>query len=517
MHLHLSGSVLLCTSEEYNEVTQEVKNMISEGLSNLNEVAPGVYFRMGNMERGQCNGGYIVCDDYVIAIDAPTPEASAEMLDEARKLSDKPLRFLILTHNHWDHDGGIDVFIEEGVTVLCNEKIRRRYIGEDKSGSYIGVADWLTLSNNGRAIELFTCGTVHSATDMFTFLPEEGVIFTGDSVVNSHSPWMGECDIQNWIDILKALDKLEAKTVCVGHGPLAGHEVFGKLAGYFTALRDEVGYQVCMGRTLEATQEQVNVPARAEWLVEDGAFKGHVEAVYTQLTAELPELQSGLMPRALVLIGDSYHPPAYIPPSLEPVFEKIGMPARFIYDVTKLSARNLEGIRLLVILRDGVNVPEPGGDQILWPTEEQEEAIAEFVSNGGGFLALHNCTALKRSDISDDGRTTYRDVLGASYNGHGPGDERFEVKVVNHDHPVTRGVNDYIAVDERHTPIIHTDDLTILLEAVNGDQKSVSGYVREYGKGRICHLANGHNLEVLTNPEMQKLMINGALWCCGLK
>jgi len=496
--------------------------MVSESLSkvastksqsSLSEVAPGVYFRLGDMSRGQCNGGYIICNNYIIAIEAPNPEASGEMFDEVKKLSDKPVRFLIITHGHWDHDEGIDVFTEKGVTVLCNEKLRRRYIENNMRGDYIGIPDRLALSDNGRTIELFTSGTVHSSTDVFTFLTEEGVIFTGDSVVNKHSPWMGECDIQNWIDTLATLDKLEIKTVCVGHGPIAGREVFGKLASYLTDLRDEVGYQISQGRTLETTLRRVNVPGREEWLVDENVFSDHIKSIYTQLTAELPELHPGLTPRALVLIGDHYHPPAYIPPSLQPVFQKIGMPARFIYDVTQLNARNLKGMRLLVILRDGMNWPESDDDRVFWMTAEQEKAIAEFVGNGGGFLSLHNSTALK----GDDKPSPYLDVLGSTYNGHGPGDEEFDVRVVNPDHPVTRGVKDYFAIDERHTPIIHADDITLLLEAVSGDETSVNGYVRNYGKGRVCHLASGHNLEVLTNPEMQKLMTNAALWCCGLE
>jgi len=487
--------------------------MVSERLSNLSEVTPGVYFRLGDMERGQCNGGYIICDDYVVAIDAPNPEASAEMFDEAKELSDKPVRFLIITHGHWDHDGGLGAFTEKGVTVVCNENLRSRYVEDKKSGNYIGVSNCLALTDNGKTIEFLTTGTVHSNTDLFTVLPNEGVIFTGDSVVNEHSPWMGECDLQNWIDTLTALGKLEIKTVCVGHGPLAGRGVFGNLANYLTNLRDEVGYQVVQGRTLEKTLQQVDILARKEWLVDDNAFSDHIKSVYTQLTAELPELQPSLIPRALVLIGDHYHPPAYIPPSLEPVFQKIGMPAQFIYDVRQLNARNLKGIRLLVILRDGMNWPESDDDRIFWMTEEQEKAIAEFVGNGGGFLSLHNSTALKW----DDKPSPYLDVLGSTYNGHGPGDEEFDVKVVNSDHPVTRGVKDYFAIDERHTPIIHADDITLLLEAVSGDETSVNGYVRTYGKGRVCHLANGHNLEVLTNPEMQKLMANAALWCCKIE
>ena len=63
--------------------------MVSENLSNLKEITPGVYFRAGDMTRGQCNGGFIVCDDYVMAIDAPTPEGVAEMFGEAKERSEE--------------------------------------------------------------------------------------------------------------------------------------------------------------------------------------------------------------------------------------------------------------------------------------------------------------------------------------------------------------------------------------------------------------------------------------------
>ncbi|MBD3183226.1 MBL fold metallo-hydrolase, partial [Candidatus Poribacteria bacterium] len=426
----------------------------------------------------------------------------------------KPLLFVVITHGHWDHDGGLDALAENGIIVLCNEKLRKRYEESEKKGSFIGIKDNLMLNNNKRVINFFTSGTVHSDNDLFTFLPDEKVIFTGDAVVNAHSPWMGESDVQNWIKTLRMLAGMEVDTVCVGHGPLAGHEVFAQLSRYLTALRDEVGYRVSQGRSLKATLDQVNIPLRKEWLVDDNAFSDHIKSVYSQLTSEVPPSDTSLMPKALVLIGDNYHPPHYIPPSLEPVFQRIGMPVKFFYDVSKLNAKSLEGIKLFVILRDGMIWPEPDGKQVFWMTEEQEKAIAEFVKNGGGLLALHNSTALK---CLDEKACIYRDMLGCSYNGHGPGDEKFDVKVVNKDHPVTRGVEDYVAVDERHTPIMHTDDATILLEAVSDNEKSVNGFVRNYGKGRICHLANGHNLEVLQNPNMQKLMTNAALWCCGME
>ena len=127
-------------------VSEHLSNHRSRGHGNfLSEVATGVYFRPGDMSRGQSNGGYIVCDDYVVAIEAPSPEASAEMLEEVKKLFDKPIKFLIITHGHWDHDNGVAAFAEKGVTVICSEDLRRRYVENGKVGSYIGITDRLTL------------------------------------------------------------------------------------------------------------------------------------------------------------------------------------------------------------------------------------------------------------------------------------------------------------------------------------------------------------------------------------
>jgi len=488
--------------------------MSKESLSNITEVASGVYFRLGDIGRGQSNGGYIVCDDYVVAIEAPSVESTPEMFDEVKKFTDKPIKFVIITHGHWDHELGVDGFTKEGVTILCHEELRKRYAGEGKSGMFVGVTDRIGLNNGGRTIELFTSGTNHSATDLFTYLPDEGIIYTGDSVVSMPGTmYLGQSDIWNWIKTLKTLGDMNPKYVCTGHGPVSGSEILGKMSKHLTSLRDEIGYQISQGRSFEKTLECIDIPTKSEWSPEEDQFKEHVKAIYDQLTSDPPPVKDGITPHALILMGDHYHPPFYIPPSLEPVFEKIGMPVSFIYDVTKLNAENLKGVRLLVILRDGMIWPEDDKDMEFWMTEEQEKAVADFVANGGGFLPLHNSTALRRLD---EKQSIYRDTLGSSYNGHGPGDEKFDVKVINKDHPVTKGVKDYVAVDERHTPIIHADDITFLTEAVNGDQKSVNGYTRFYGKGRICHLANGHNLEVMTNPEMQKLMYNGVLWCLGL-
>jgi len=479
----------------------------------VSEVAPGVYFRFGDIERGQANGGYIVCKDFVVAVEAPNAEAAAEMLAEVEELTDKPVRYLIITHGHWDHDGGVDVFARAGVTVIVHEELRRRYVQQEKEGVFVGVSNRLALSEGARAIEVFTLGRAHSPTDIFIYLPHEGVIYTGDAVVNTTAAWFGDSNVENWIRACRTLSELKVTTVCPGHGRSGGPGLITAFLDYLVKLRDETAYQLSQGRSLELTLQKVRVPGQERFCGE-GAFADHVKATYAQLTADPVVKGLPAVPRALVLIGDHYHPPGYIRPPLESVFDRLGMPATFIYDVTKLTAENLEGASLLVVLRDGMIWPNGDAEPEWWLSAKQVDALERFVRGGGGYLALHNATALQRLGPE---ATRYRDLLGSSYNGHGAADEKFTVRVVGAGHPVTRGVRDFEAVDERHRPVMHADDAKILLEAVSGGQKSVSGYAREFGRGRVCHLANGHNREILENPQVQKLLENAVLWCCGLE
>jgi NAD(P)-dependent dehydrogenase (short-subunit alcohol dehydrogenase family) len=75
-----------------------------------------------------------------------------------------------------------------------------------------------------------------------------------------------------------------------------------------------------------------------------------------------------------------------------------------------------------------------------WITAEQGKAVKAFVTNCGGVLFYHNVTYISPHD--DD----FRDVLGAVTEQHPPL-RPFKVKVVNREHPITRGVNDFLVTD----------------------------------------------------------------------
>jgi hypothetical protein len=244
---------------------------------------------------------------------------------------------------------------------------------------------------------------------------------------------------------------------------------------------------------------------------------------------------------AFALIGDRYHNSDYIRTGLGRTIDReMGVSIDFCDEVKMLDAEALEGYKLLIILRDGMlwpdgyadessnagyvatgrpplvsdpPVPKTEARQQFWITADQGKAVKQFVDRGGAALLMHNVTYISPSNAD------FRDVLGAVTEGHPP-IRKFKVRVVNHDHPITRGVHDFVVTDEQHFMKYEKDPKYLLLESENEDgatyknlgTKSAAGWAYDYGKGRVCYLAPGHMLTNLWNPEYVKLQKNAVRW-----
>ena len=238
-------------------------------------------------------------------------------------------------------------------------------------------------------------------------------------------------------------------------------------------------------------------------------------------------------PRVLALVGDRYHNADYIRTALNRLFLELNLSIVFTINFSDIEAAYLEGYQVLVIFRDGLDWPKgyqgpdaypyssnlenpedwPKPESHGWITEEQGKAVKEFVQAGGGLYAYHNS-----SNISLFSKN-FREVMGGAYIGHPPL-RPFKVKVVNHNHPITQGVQDFMVNDEQHYVAYDKDPHDILLRSENIDglgyqtygATAISAWAYDYGKGRVVFTAVGHTLHALWQPEYYKLQKNAVRW-----
>ena len=246
---------------------------------------------------------------------------------------------------------------------------------------------------------------------------------------------------------------------------------------------------------------------------------------------------------AFALIGDRYHNSDYIRIGLSrTVAKELDVTIDFTDETSLLNAETLDGYKVLIVLRDGMIWPEGyGGDESsnaawvatgrpklvfdpptpsggrarsqFWMKPEQGKAVRQFVEAGVSALFLHNTTHVGLSDPD------FRHVLGAAYTGHPP-IRTFKVKVTNPDHPITKGVKDFVITDEQHYMTYDKDPKFLFLETVNEEgltyqtygATAPGGWSYDYGKGRVAHLSPGHMLSDLWNPEYIKLQQNAVRW-----
>lgn len=245
---------------------------------------------------------------------------------------------------------------------------------------------------------------------------------------------------------------------------------------------------------------------------------------------------------AFALIGDRYHNSDYARIGLtRTIAKQMDVSIDFTDETSLLNADTLDGYKVLIVLRDGMIWPDGyGGDEStnaawvatgrpklvsdpplpqsrarsqFWMKPGQGKAVRQFVEAGGSALFLHNTTHVGLSDPD------FRHVLGAAYTGHPP-IRTFKVKVTDPDHPITKGVKDFVVTDEQHYMTYDKDPKFLFLQTVNEEgltyrsygATAPGGWSYDYGKGRVCYMSPGHMLSDLWNPEYIKLQQNAVRW-----
>ncbi len=140
---------------------------------------------------------------------------------------------------------------------------------------------------------------------------------------------------------------------------------------------------------------------------------------------------------------------------------------------------------------------------------EREKGLLDFITNGGGFVGIHSATDSFR------GSRPYIEMIGGEFLTHPPQHE-FKVFIKDRNHYLTTRMPDFSLYDEMyHLQSYDPNKVKLLAYTIWQGKEIPMVYIREYGKGRIAYLANGHSLQVWNHPEFQKLLIRSIAWTTG--
>jgi len=207
------------------------------------QIAPNVYVFEGstdhfNLKNGGniVNTGFIIGTDGVIVIDTgPSLRYGTEMRAAIKATTDKPIKSVIITHDHPDHYLGNQAFKDIPILALPETiAIIKRDGDEVAEGMYRMVGDWMRgteviaptkatkagqITLAGRTLTLMALKG-HTDGDLVVFDQQSGVVFAGDLTFQNRTPTFPSATIPNWLKSLASLKEVAFKQMVPGHGPV---------------------------------------------------------------------------------------------------------------------------------------------------------------------------------------------------------------------------------------------------------------------------------------------------------
>ena len=190
---------------------------------------------------GDPNSGVIVGDDSVMVIDATaTPVMAQDLIGRIRKITDKPIKYVTLSHYHAVRVLGASAYKAEQI-IACRptyELIVERG-QEDWQSEYerfprlfqnadsVPGLTWptmvfekqMTVYMGKLEVQLIQIGPGHTRGDTIAWLPGEGTLFSGDLVEYNAGIYTGDAQLEEWPDTLDKLRALKPKALVPGRGP----------------------------------------------------------------------------------------------------------------------------------------------------------------------------------------------------------------------------------------------------------------------------------------------------------
>ncbi len=300
MRLHIFASfAVLCAAPHLTAQAQPVTQtypVVQGSAYKFERIDDGIYYATVTRPGLGSNNVVVINDTDVLIVDTGTsPAAARAFVDDIKKFTDKPIRYVVNTHWHYDHTAGNQIFgpevqiiatdylyqmlattdvlhrepfVTSQVTTLSAriDALTRQIVAEGnvqqkaalqkdladaerlaQNNSEIKVtppnihyATKMVLNRGGREIDLLFLGRGHTGGDTVVYLPKERIVCTGD-LMESRLAYMGDAFFSEWITTLEELKKLDFAVDLPGHGvPFTNKNLITAYQAYLADLINQV-------------------------------------------------------------------------------------------------------------------------------------------------------------------------------------------------------------------------------------------------------------------------------------
>jgi cyclase len=206
------------------------------------QAAPDLYFLH---DQTSSNSAFLVTDEGVLVVDTRQhPRDGQDLLDRIRRITDKPIKWVVNTHFHGDHTYGNSVFKTAGAIIVAHDDTARimqqvnakEYARRQpffKSRNYdprevqlilpdVTFDKAINLHLGGRDIRLAYFGPGQNPGDTFVFFPYAKAVFTPGAFARRSMPNMAFTpSVESWIELLNQVAAMDLQTVMPPHGDIA--------------------------------------------------------------------------------------------------------------------------------------------------------------------------------------------------------------------------------------------------------------------------------------------------------
>jgi len=262
-------------------VTPSAQNPVRE----ISKIAGDVYrFRNNNHY-----SVFAVTPAGIIATDPINAPAATWLKDELKKRwPDKPIKFVVYSHDHADHISGGEVW-SDTATVVAHANAKEAILGEKRptAVSQVTFNEQATIELGGTVLELSWVGRNHSNNSLVMRFPKEKIAFAVDFIPVNAMAFRDFPDayLDEWIDSLRRVEAMEFDILAPGHGPLGTKANVTAFRHYLEDLRAQVLAAARAGKSLEETKKAVDLSKYKDWAGYEQMGPLNIEGVYRLVQA----------------------------------------------------------------------------------------------------------------------------------------------------------------------------------------------------------------------------------------